>query len=206
MKRSIFVICILLILNIVLISFLIARDIWLTKIDDKTISIKEFEDSYSAITQFRAMSSPVPVSKKDIAKVLKDKDSKKLFLIDFENQQLLLHTINKLVKKNKFSYNERKIDRLLKSITVYLKKQLVISNFVRDYFYPKIKIKDSDVNKAYRENKNKAELKNISPRRAKKYIKKQLKAQKLRGKLERFYKKLRGESSIIRNERVIGRW
>ncbi len=204
MKKRIIVI--LLGLNLIFISFLIAKDTWITKIDDKTVSLKKFYNSYNAITQFRAMSSPIPISKKDIKKILKNKESKKLFLIDFENQQLLLSNIKELAKQKKFYYNEQKIDKLLKSITSYLKKQLIISNFVRDYFYPKVKVSNREVNKEYRANKNKPELKNVSPKLAKEYIKKQLKAKKLRSRLERYYKKLRGESSVIRNEPIINRW
>ncbi len=180
-------------------TLLFAGGTWIVQVDDNKISLKEFTDAYKAVVYFRILSSPVPVAKEQIRKVLESKDGKRLYLKSFVDEYLIVEKA-----KEKELFDESKINRQIKGISKNLKRQLIIKKFIEKYIYPKVKVSSSEVNKAYKEEikRKNSRLKGMPVRQAKKLIKQQLRAQKAMKKLKRYVEKLRLEGVLIYNKSI----
>ncbi|HEO64757.1 MAG TPA: hypothetical protein ENI73_02705 [Spirochaetes bacterium] len=198
-RRSFIIIVTLLSLNLMVMTLLFAGGTWIVQVDDNKISLKEFTDAYKAVVYFRILSSPAPVEKEQIRKVLESKDGKRLYLKSFVDEYLIVEKA-----KEKELFDESKINRQIKGISKNLKRQLIIKKFIEKYIYPKVKVSSSAVNKAYKEEikRKNSRLKGMPVRQAKKLIKQQLRAQKAMKKLKRYVEKLRLEAEILYNKSI----
>ncbi|GMT49806.1 MAG: hypothetical protein IEMM0008_1345 [bacterium] len=200
MKRRSFIIIVgLLALNLLVMTLLFAGGTWIVKVNDDTISLKEFTDAYKAVVYFKVLSSPVPVGKEEIRKVLENRDGRKLYLKSFVDEYLIVEKA-----KEKEIFNESKIDRQVQAISKNIKRQLIIKKFISKYIYPKVKVSSSEVNKVYKQERKRKNtpLKGMPVNQAKKLIKKQIRARKAMKKLGRYVDKLRLEGVIVYNESV----
>ncbi len=198
-KRSYIIITVLLALNLLVMTLLFAGGTWIVKVNDDKISLKEFTDAYKAVVYFKVLSSPVPVGKEEIRKVLENKDGKKLYLKSFVDEYLIVE-----MAKEKEIFNESRINKQVKAIGKNIKRQLIIKQFISKYIYPKVKVSSSEVNKEYKRLKKlkNSPLKGMPVNQAKKIIRKQIRARKAMKKLGRYVEKLRLEGIIIFNESV----
>ncbi len=135
-KKRFLIIVFLLVLNLLVMSFLFAADDWVVKIGNEKVSIKKFNNAYKAVVYFRVLSSPIPISDKQINKVLGHNKGKKLYLENLIDEYLIVADA-----KEKKLFDESKINEQVKVISKYIKRQLIIKEFIKKYIYPKIKQK-----------------------------------------------------------------
>ncbi len=200
MKRQSFIIIVtLLALNLMVMTLLFAGGTWIVQVNDDKIPLKEFSDAYKAVVYFKVLSSPVPVGKEQLRKVLESEDGKRLYLKSFVDEYLIVEKA-----KEKELFNESKINKQIKAISKNLKRQLIIKKFIAKYIYPKVKVSSSEVNKVYNQEikRKNSQLKGQPVAKAKKFIKQQLRAQKSIKKLKRYVEKLRLEAEILYNKSI----
>ena len=173
---------------------------WISKIDKDTISLAEFNLAYKGVGLFGILTSPIPISDKKVQSLMNNKQRRSSFLRVYEDEHLILREA-----KNKKIYSEAKIQKKVSILSRMIKRQLIIKEFLRKTLYPKIKISQKEANKIYEQEKKKRnpELMQLTKRKALSLIKEQLKVKKLNNVLKKYLDKLRLESSIIHNEKLV---
>ncbi len=204
-RKGFWIVVVLLSLNLAAMTLLYAQGSWVTKINDKKISINEFEKVYEAMIRVQAMQSPIPVPESTLKKAINNIDQIRLFLHNYENFDLALTRMRYLKKKNKYQFDEAKIDKMIKSYSLFLKKAILVAQFKRKYIYPSRKVKEDEITKVYQANKKKYDSSGLGKEKLRAMIKKRLKAQKTEKLFQSFMKKARSAAVIKRNERYLNK-
>lgn len=174
---------------------------WVSKINDKhKITLTKLNKYYELSIIMSTLNSFIPISEKDMKKILNDSSRKSMFLKNLENQILITEKA-----KEKKLINFKKIDDYSADLVNVLRYQLIIKEFVQKFIYPKIKISKKEVNKAYSKliSDGNQELKKYSVKEGKLIIENKLKNEKINLKISQYIEKLRLEARIIQNNRLL---
>lgn len=182
---------ILLILNLTFLVLVYAEADWITKINGEAITAKEFNEAYESVVLFGALNAPKLVSKKEITELINDKEQRKVYLRSFQDEYLIIQKA-----KAEGLINEKEIDAQSQKIAKLIKRQIILKEFLNKSIASKVKEpKASEINDIY--NKEKKSFGDTDPKEAKKYIKEQLKNQKIQQKYVRYVENLRLKSVLV---------
>ncbi|MCK5570587.1 MAG: hypothetical protein KAJ15_12765, partial [Spirochaetes bacterium] len=159
---------------------------WVAKIDNKTLSLDEFEREFSV----HVYSLPIDEVQKDSYK--NDIGNKKKFLTNLINEHLIYQ---KAIKKG---YDKRKdVQDLVQAV----KRRAIIQVYLNEQIEPKLKdVPDEQIEAIY--NQNKKLFAGVDVEVAGQQIKMQLLQRQYNDYLNELIDELKGEAKVIRNEDV----
>ncbi len=164
---------------------------WVAKINDKTISKKEFSSIYNTQLSIMEIMSNYQL---DVNKFRKNRQHQQQFIEEYVANKLLIKKIKKLNKKKKF-VKSKWVKLMAQKIAQHVEDQMYLKNYMDKILSKKIgKVSDKDIEKVY--NKYKSKFKNVSVTKAASIIRKKLKQQKAMMLLAKLRERAKNEASI----------